>query len=553
MPADEPPVGRAAAHRLRRSLLLTVAGIAAGLATAAPAASAHESGGTLESAGIAHPRAAGSSRAAVRLAAATGAEYGGALWRPASVWNYTDAARPQDVPITRIIIHVAEGGFASTYNWFASASAQSSAHYVVGKRGQVAQMVHERDIAWHAGNWAYNESSIGIEHEGYTRSGGFTEAQYRASARLAGHLARKYAIRPDRSRVIGHNQVPDPNHQGQWGGASHHTDPGRYWNWMRYMEYLRLYAGTTAQRTGDDRGAGFDAPGWSTASGGGSYDGGAHTAPPARGAEPARYRISLPSAGRYDVFARWPCRSDANPGTRITLATAGGDTTVRVNQRSRCANWVPLGTYEFSGGSAWRAQVSRRSGSAGTILADAIRFVRTGDAVDPATPAGLSVDTATSTGIDLRWGGSSDDIGVWGFLVSVDGGRVYAGAGHTFSLTGLPCGTDHTVRVRAIDLAGNRSPASTITAATAACPLPPSGLTQTAATTESITLTWTASPSAVALYLVSTPRWQRTTTATTLTKHGLSCGSVRTVFVRAQDAYGALSTPVKVSAATLPC
>jgi len=25
------------------------------------------------------------------------------------------------------------------------------------------------------------------------------------------------------------------------------------------------------------------------------------------------------------------------------------------------------------------------------------------------------------------------------------------------------------------------------------------------------------------------------------------------VFVRAQDAYGALSTPVKVSAATLPC
>jgi hypothetical protein len=360
MPADEPPVGRA--DRLRRSLLLTVAGVAAGLAaTAAPPASAHESGGILGSAGIAHPRAAGSSRAAVRLAAATGVEYGGALWRPASVWNYTDAARPQDVLITRIIIHVAEGGFASTYNWFASASAQSSAHYVVGKRGQVAQMVHERDIAWHAGNWAYNESSIGIEHEGYTRSGGFTEAQYRASARLAGHLARKYAIRPDRSRVIGHNQVPDPNHHGQWGGASHHTDPGRYWNWARYMEYLRLYAGTTAQRTGDDRGAAFDAAGWSTTSGGGSYGGSAHTARPARGAAPARYRILLPSAGRYDVFARWPCRSDANPGTRIRLATAAGGVTVGVNQRSRCANWVPLGTYEFSGGSAGAAARRARS------------------------------------------------------------------------------------------------------------------------------------------------------------------------------------------------
>ena len=60
-------------------------------------------------------------------------------------------------------------------------------------------MVPERDIAWHAGNWAYNETSIGIEHAGFTNRTVFPDAQYRASARLAGYLAHKYLIRPDRS------------------------------------------------------------------------------------------------------------------------------------------------------------------------------------------------------------------------------------------------------------------------------------------------------------------------------------------------------------------
>ena len=34
-------------------------------------------------------------------------------------------------------------------------------------------MVPERDIAWHAGNWPYNETSIGIEHAGFTNDGAF--------------------------------------------------------------------------------------------------------------------------------------------------------------------------------------------------------------------------------------------------------------------------------------------------------------------------------------------------------------------------------------------
>jgi hypothetical protein len=39
--------------------------------------------------------------------------------------NYSVAQRPVDLPIQRIIIHVAEGGFASTYQWFRLYSATS--------------------------------------------------------------------------------------------------------------------------------------------------------------------------------------------------------------------------------------------------------------------------------------------------------------------------------------------------------------------------------------------------------------------------------------------
>src|SRR5262249_10310747 len=44
------------------------------------------------------------------------------------------------------------------------------------------------------------------------------------------------------NHVIGHYQVPDPNHPGQFGGESHHGDPGPYWNWTNYMSLARTYA-----------------------------------------------------------------------------------------------------------------------------------------------------------------------------------------------------------------------------------------------------------------------------------------------------------------------
>ena len=177
------------------------------------------------------------------LAPAAGAAADG---RPPVVWlkgegNFTKAHRPIQ-SIEKIVVHVTEGSFWGSVRWLKSPRAHASSHYVVSRGGRIVQLVHLSDIAWHAGHWGTNEQSVGIEHEGFTYGpNGFTDAQYRASARLAAWIARRSLMPIDRRHLIGHREVPDG--RGGRGGSSHHTDPGPRWDWARYLRLVRLYAG----------------------------------------------------------------------------------------------------------------------------------------------------------------------------------------------------------------------------------------------------------------------------------------------------------------------
>ncbi|MFL5821730.1 MAG: N-acetylmuramoyl-L-alanine amidase [Solirubrobacteraceae bacterium] len=173
------------------------------------------------------------------------ADYGPAWWVPASPSNYARANRPYSTRITRIVIHVTVLTYPRTLFAFQNPRSGVSAHYVVRSLdGRITQMVHNRDIAWHAGNRYYNATSIGIEHEAFTNNcGWYTDAMYRASARLVASLARRYGIPIDRAHIIGHSEVPDPFRPGRFGGAGGHTDPGVCWNWFKYMGLVRGYAG----------------------------------------------------------------------------------------------------------------------------------------------------------------------------------------------------------------------------------------------------------------------------------------------------------------------
>ena len=175
--------------------------------------------------------------------AASSADYPLAAWVPASASNYTVANRPHDYPVDMIVIHDIEGSSSSAIRVFQDPNRHGSAQYVVSYHGNVTQMVAEQNIAWHAGNWDYNTRSIGIEHEGYAYTPGlYTVPEYRESAKLAGSICSRWGVPMDRKHVIGHYQVPDPDHPGLFGGSDHHTDPGPYWNWTYYMTLARYYA-----------------------------------------------------------------------------------------------------------------------------------------------------------------------------------------------------------------------------------------------------------------------------------------------------------------------
>jgi photosystem II stability/assembly factor-like uncharacterized protein len=309
-------------------------------------------------------------------------DYPGARWIPASPANFQRADRPFTSPITRIVIHTTEAPYAATIRYFSHPDGNASAAYIIrSSDGAITQMVHERDIAWHSGNRQFNATSIGIEHEAFVHDcAWYTSAMYRSSARLVAFLTRKYGIPIDRQHIIGHYQVPDPFHAGEFGGFAHHVDPGACWNWRRYMALVRADAGPipvpkTAVQVVDDATPGaFRAPGWvrrrpdSNQLFGPAYV----LAKPNRSAAAASFRLSIPATGDYAVYGWWTAERGRNPAVPFGVDTVTGWQWLTVNERANGGRWVYLGTFTLPAGKGWDVRVSRNSAARGRIAADAI-------------------------------------------------------------------------------------------------------------------------------------------------------------------------------------
>lgn len=125
-----------------------------------------------------------------------------------------------------VVIHVMEGTLAGTDAWFASKESTVSAHYGIGKGGEVHQYVQEEDFAQHAGvvdkpSWKLIKSTgegtrqkyvnpnyytIGIEHEGKAGEP-FTDAMYEASSELIAAISERWQIPIDDQHVITHHSI----------------------------------------------------------------------------------------------------------------------------------------------------------------------------------------------------------------------------------------------------------------------------------------------------------------------------------------------------------
>jgi hypothetical protein len=91
------------------------------------------------------------------------------------------------------------------------------------------------------------------------------------------------------------------------------------------------------------------------------------------------------------------------------------------------------------------------------------------DVEPPSQPTGLAVTTATATSLALAWNASTDNVGVAGYDVFLNGAKVATATSLTATVRGLRCRTSYTVGVQAFDSAGNRSALATATGSTARC------------------------------------------------------------------------------------
>ncbi|MGN9785375.1 N-acetylmuramoyl-L-alanine amidase [Nonomuraea sp. ZG12] len=156
--------------------------------------------------------------------------------------------------IDYIIVHDTEGTYRGISALVKNPKYVSWHYTIRSNDGHVAQHVLNKDIAWHAGNWDVNSRSIGIEHEGYLAKGGtwYTEAMYRASAKLVRYLANKHDIPLDRAHILGHDNVPGTTPETL---PDMHDDPGPYWDWAHYFDLLGEPFGSAGQDTSYDKAA----------------------------------------------------------------------------------------------------------------------------------------------------------------------------------------------------------------------------------------------------------------------------------------------------------
>lgn len=189
---------------------------------------------------------------------------------------------------------------------------------------------------------------------------------------------------------------------------------------------------------------------------------------------------------------RWASAEGHDPEwIRIDLGAAHSVSRVRLNWEAAYAK-----TYKIQlspDGSSWTDAFSTSSGDGGVddlTVSGSARYVRmygtqrgtaygyslwefevygsggTGDTTPPSAPTGLAVTGTTSSSATLSWSGSTDNVGVTGYVVYRGGSQVatVSGTGHTD--TGLAPSTDYTYTVKARDAAGNLSAASNAVTAT---------------------------------------------------------------------------------------
>ncbi|MGW0485786.1 fibronectin type III domain-containing protein [Nonomuraea sp. NPDC003214] len=179
------------------------------------------------------------------------------------------------------------------------------------------------------------------------------------------------------------------------------------------------------------------------------------------------------------------------------------------------------------------------------------------DVTPPGSPPNLRLVEATFTSLHVAWDAASDNVGVAGYGVFLDGVRQGPDqATLDYTITRLERGTSYTIGVDAADAEGNRSPVASLTVSTlvGADPSAPGGLTATAGV-EQITVAWEPAEQGglpVVRYEVLLDGQVVTTTSRLgVVLEDLEAGGSYLVAVRAVDA-GSARGPASSTTVTVP-
>ena len=163
------------------------------------------------------------------------AQYPGALWAPSP--NFSRGRRE---PVRLIVIHITDGQPRTDrcVTRFQQAKTKAAPHFVVGRAGEVVQLVQLEHTAWH--DSGRNGESVGIEHVARTPGElgpddaglALTEEQLAASAVLVSWLLGHLGLELD--AVVPHCSNPESSHRD----CGLDVAEGGIWPWATYRARL---------------------------------------------------------------------------------------------------------------------------------------------------------------------------------------------------------------------------------------------------------------------------------------------------------------------------
>lgn len=149
---------------------------------------------------------------------------------PLATWQASDNFEPRKAQLI-IIHHTNMTTLSQALHTLKTSNTQGrvSAHYLIGREGQILQLVADNQRAWHAGiaRWAgrtdLNSASIGIELDN-DGDKPFTEPQIAALLSLLADLTTRLGI--EAHQIWGHSDI----------APARKDDPNKYFPWAKLAE-----------------------------------------------------------------------------------------------------------------------------------------------------------------------------------------------------------------------------------------------------------------------------------------------------------------------------